>query len=105
MIKLFVGGLAADIMEMDLAILISLHGTIDTVKVVRDKVTRKCKGYAFIEMKDQAQAENVVSMLNGETYKGNVLTVKISPENPAPAPVKYVKATDGFKKKRPRKQI
>lgn len=82
MIKIFIGGLALNIQEMDIAILVSLHGKIETIKVVRDRATGKCKGYAFLEVNELSDAKNIVSMLNGETYKGNILTVKISEEEP-----------------------
>lgn len=83
MIKLFIGGLADNIQEMDVAIFVSLHGKIETIKVVRDRATGKCKGYAFIEVINPADAKNIISMLNGETFKGNVITVKeCEPEAP-----------------------
>lgn len=88
MTKLFIGGLASDIQEMELAILVSLHGNIDTVKIVRDRATGKCKGYAFLEIPKPADAKNIISMLNGELFKGNVLTVKIS-EEAAPKPRQF----------------
>jgi RNA recognition motif-containing protein len=84
MTKLFIGGLADNIQEMELAIHISIHGQIDTIKVVRDRKTGKCKGYAFLEIATEADAKNIISNLNGETFKGNTLTIKISDENPTP---------------------
>ena len=105
MIKLFIGGLADNIQEMDLAIFVSLHGKIETIKVVRDRATGKCKGYAFIEVINQADASNIISMLNGETFKGNVITVKQSEEE---APKKVFKpkpsGSQPQKGKRPRMQ-
>ena len=46
MAKLFIGGLSGDVQEMDIAILVSLHGDLKAIKVVRDRKTGKCKGYA-----------------------------------------------------------
>lgn len=100
MIKLFIGGLSESIDEMEIAILCSIHGHIDSIKIVRDKVTGKCKGYAFLEIPKEADAKNIVEQLNGETFKGNVLTVKISEDKP-----KVKKFNSEFKKpfnKRPR---
>ena len=105
--KLFVGGLADNIQEMDLAIFVSLHGRIDTIKVVRDRATGKCKGYAFIEVANIDDAKNIISMLNGETFKGNVITVKLSEETPAPkkpAPKPRPSSGEPYKSKRPRLQ-
>lgn len=87
MTKIFIGGLADNIQEMDLAILVSLHGEIDTIKIVRDRATGRCKGYAFVEIPKLADAKNIISMLNGESFKGNTLTIKISEEGaPKSAP-------------------
>ncbi|MFC3559174.1 RNA recognition motif domain-containing protein [Pedobacter jamesrossensis] len=98
MTKLFVGGLRPDVSEMDLAMLIGLYCTIETIKVVRDRVTHKCKGYAFVEMLKVDDAQKVISNLNGESFKGNVLSIKISEEEPPKKP-KFQK----FAVKRPSK--
>lgn len=98
MTKLFVGGLRPDVSEMDLAMLIGLYCTIETIKVVRDRVTHKCKGYAFVEMLKVDDAQKVISNLNGESFKGNVLSIKISEEEPPKKP-KFQK----FVAKRPSK--
>ena len=86
MTKLFVGGLRPDVSEMDLAMLIGLYCTIETIKVVRDRATHKCKGYAFVEMLKVEDAQKVISNLNGESFKGNVLSIKISEEEPPKKP-------------------
>ncbi|SER03815.1 RNA recognition motif domain-containing protein [Pedobacter rhizosphaerae] len=104
MTKLFIGGLSENIQEMDLAIFVSLHGQIETIKVVRDRSTGKCKGYAFLEVNKLADANNIISNLNGETFKGNVVTVKICEEQPV-APKKFQpKGNPAIKSKRPRLQ-
>ncbi|MCZ4243282.1 RNA recognition motif domain-containing protein [Pedobacter punctiformis] len=101
MTKLFIGGLPDNIQEMDLAIHVSIYGQIDTIKVVRDRATGRCKGFAFLEVIDLAAANNIIDNLNGETFKGNTLTVKISEELPQQKPA-YKKAGDPYKKKRAR---
>ncbi|RNL56121.1 RNA recognition motif domain-containing protein [Pedobacter jejuensis] len=92
MIKLFVGGLRPDVSEMDIAMLIGLYCNIETVKVVRDRATHKCKGYAFVETSKVDDAQKVISALNGESFKGNTLTIKISEEEAPKAP-KFPKYT------------
>ena len=87
MVKLFVSGFPLEITEMELAQLIAPHGNIATIKIVRDRQTKKCKGYAFIEMETLTDAENAVIALDGEQLQDRELTVKISEENPvAPKP-------------------
>lgn len=105
MVKIFVGGLAPDVSEIDVVIQVSIYGQVITIKIVRDKVTRKSKGYAFLEMANQEGAEKAVEALNGTRFKGNVLTVKIAEEVPAAKPKVYRKVGPGtgFAPKRPRK--
>ncbi|WP_316809821.1 RNA-binding protein [Pedobacter heparinus] len=99
MVKIFVGGLKPNVSELDLVMFISLRAQVNTIKVVRDKVTKRCKGYAFLEMANQAEAEKAVALLNGEEFEGQVLNIKIS-EEVAPAP--KVKTGNSYQKKRPR---
>lgn len=99
MIKIFVGGLKPEVSELDLVMFISLHAQVQTIKIVRDKVTKKCKGYAFLEMASLADAEKAVSMLDGETYRGQTLTIKISEEAPAKAAKPYVRGNKPYQKR------
>src|SRR5258708_5668460 len=65
MIKLFVGGFPLDITELELVMLVSPHGEVSTIKIVRDKKTGNCKGYAFLEMKDKEGADRAIEALDG----------------------------------------
>lgn len=118
MVKLFVGGFPLDIEEIELIKLFNNFTEIKTIKIVRDKVTRKCKGYAFLETTDQAGAEMAINALHGKIMGEKELTVKIVEDKPpmvqqAPiqlqtSAVKYVKVerpTGLIKKKRPRKTL
>jgi RNA recognition motif-containing protein len=80
--KIFVSGFPLDINELDLAKLIAPHGDIATIKIVRDKQTRICKGYAFVEMATLTGAENAVIALDGSPMQDRELTVKINEERP-----------------------
>jgi RNA recognition motif-containing protein len=82
MLKLFVSGFPLDITEIELAKLIAPHGDIATLKIVRDKKTRICKGYAFVEMETKEGAEQACVALNGTPMLDRELTVKISEEKP-----------------------
>jgi RNA recognition motif-containing protein len=82
MVKLFVSGFPLEITELELAKLIGIYGDISTIKIVRDKKTRICKGYAFIEMVTEQSAKNAVEALNGTPMEDRELTVKISEEKP-----------------------
>jgi len=80
MMKVFVGGLPPDVDELDLVGFVSTYAEVSTIKVVRDRATKKCKGYAFFQMTSDKMAERAVEELNGRRYKGNTLTVNISTE-------------------------
>ncbi|QEM03993.1 RNA-binding protein [Mucilaginibacter rubeus] len=78
MVKLFVGGFPLEMTELELVKMIGPHGDVETIKIVRDKKTRICKGYAFLEMKDRTGAENAVIALDGTPIADRILSVKIN---------------------------
>ena len=105
MVKLFIGGIAPQADEMGLAELVGPYGDIVTVKIVRDKATRKSKGFAFIEMASREAAELAVDALDGQFINGKELTVNIQEDEPVKTPPVYRKVErpgDTIKKKRPR---
>jgi len=118
LVKLFVGGFPLDMEEIELAKLFAPHGDISTIKIVRDKKTKLCKGYAFIEMDERAGAEAAAEALNGTMLDGKALTVKINDE-PAvnsslgestvsqrpPIYQKVLRPGNEVKKKRPRRSV
>lgn len=72
-----------DMNEMDLAKLIAPHGTISTIKMIRDRATKKLKGYAFVEMATQTDAEQAIEALNNTEMGDRVLTLKVVEETEA----------------------
>ena len=103
--KIFVSGYPQETDEMGLAQLVSPYGEVSTVKIVRDKISRKTKGYAFIEMTSREAAENVVIALDSLEIKDKMLTINIVEEKPTSPPSAYKKVertTNSEKKKRPR---
>jgi RNA recognition motif-containing protein len=112
--KLFVSGFPLEITEIELAQLIAPHGDINTLKIVRDKKTRICKGYAFVEMNSFEAAQNTKDALNNTDLYGRVLTLNIVEEKEEPGILKPSSANPSFhstakwqanaeRKKRPRK--
>jgi len=72
---------------MDIAQLVSPSLDILTIKIVRDKQSRKSKGFAFVEMKNDDHAAQVIEALDNAEYRDKVLTVKYATEPVAkPAP-------------------
>lgn len=118
MIKLFVVGYPLDIKDVELIELFSIQGMIHSIHLLTDKVTRKHKGYGFIEMVDQAGADRAIANINGMVIRGRKLTVKLADENrekkPKPFKSNHFPSNEwqenqnkgeGFKGKRPRKLI
>lgn len=84
--KIFVSGFPLEYTELDLARLFAPHGDIDTIKIVRDRKTGICKGYAFIEMKTEDGVTQAITELNDTPIADRSLTVTAVEEKPA-APV------------------
>src|SRR5436305_6493605 len=73
--KLYVGNLPFDIGEGDLQDLFASAGAVDTVSVVRDQMTGRPRGFAFVEMGSDQDAQNAIQQLNGKDVGGRSLTV------------------------------
>lgn len=64
-VKLFVGNLSFNTNEQDLHDLFSKAGTVASVNVIRDRDTGRSRGFAFVEMANQSEAEKAITMLHG----------------------------------------
>jgi RNA recognition motif-containing protein len=82
--KIYVGGLAYSVTGEQLKELFQAHGTVESATVVTDKYTGQSRGFGFVEMGTQAEAEKAISALNGTQFQGRSLAVNISrPKNEA----------------------
>jgi cold-inducible RNA-binding protein len=73
--KLYVGNLSYDTSEQDLQTLFAGAGTVDSVKVMRDMATGRARGFAFVEMASEEEAQNAISTLNNYSLDGRSLAV------------------------------
>ena len=73
--KLYVGNLPYETTEQDLQTLFAGAGTVDSVNVMRDMATGRARGFAFVEMSTDEEAQKAVSMLNEQPFGGRNLTV------------------------------
>lgn len=73
--KLYIGNLKYGISSSDLADLLSQHGTVESAEVITDRVTGQSKGFGFVEMSSDAEAQTAIEALNGKDWNGRVLTV------------------------------
>jgi RNA recognition motif-containing protein len=73
--KLYVGNLPYETGETELQELFGQAGTVDTVRVMRDMATGRARGFAFVEMSTDAEAQQAISQLNQYQLGGRGLTV------------------------------
>jgi cold-inducible RNA-binding protein len=73
--KLYVGNLPYDVGEADLEQLFSAAGTVETVNVMRDMATGRARGFAFVEMATDDEAQKAISQFNAYSMGGRSLTV------------------------------
>ena len=73
--KLYVGNLPFNTDETQLQDLFAQAGTVDTVSVVRDRETGRARGFAFVEMASDEDAQQAINQLNSYQLDGRALTV------------------------------
>jgi RNA recognition motif-containing protein len=73
--KLYIGNLPYSATEQILTDTFSECGTVDSVKIITDRETGRSKGFAFVEMSADSEAESVISKFNGADYGGRAMTV------------------------------
>ncbi len=73
--KLYVGNLGYDVSTSDLEGLFSPHGTVESAQVIEDRSTGRSKGFGFVEMGSEEEAQAAMSALNGQDHSGRALTV------------------------------
>jgi cold-inducible RNA-binding protein len=73
--KLYVGNLPYTVGEEDLQTLFAAAGTVDSVNIMRDMATGRARGFAFVEMASDEDAQNAISTLNNSDFGGRNLTV------------------------------
>ena len=81
--KLYVGNLGYDVSGPDLEQLFADHGTVDSVNVITDRSTGQSKGFGFVEMSSDAEAQAAIAALNGKDHSGRAL--KVNEARPRPA--------------------
>lgn len=74
--NIYIGNLNYRVKESDLQQVIEEYGAVDSVKIIKDRETGKSKGFAFIEMSNDAQAKQAIEELNGSEFEGRTMIVK-----------------------------
>jgi RNA recognition motif-containing protein len=73
--KLYVGNLPYSIGEAKLEELFSRHGAVASVKIITDKFSGRSKGFGFVEMGSEEEAQKATAALNGTEFEGRTLVV------------------------------
>src|SRR5947199_9206552 len=76
--KLFVGNLSFNITENDLQDAFAAHGTVLEANLMMDRATGRPRGFAFVTMSSDQEAQAALTALNGATVDGRNLTVNIA---------------------------
>ncbi|MBC8601170.1 RNA-binding protein [Parabacteroides acidifaciens] len=74
--NMYIGNLSYNVREADLREVMEEYGTVESVKLIVDRDTRRSKGFAFIEMPETSEAKRAIEELNGATYEGRPMVVK-----------------------------
>ena len=73
--KLYVGNLSYETSQTDLETMFSAHGTVESAQVINDRETGRSKGFGFIEMSSDDEAQTAMTALNGQDCGGRALKV------------------------------
>jgi RNA recognition motif-containing protein len=73
--KLYVGNLGYGVTDNDLTKMFEPHGTVESVQIIMDRDTGRSKGFGFVEMKTDQEAQAAIAALNGQDSGGRPLTV------------------------------
>jgi RNA recognition motif-containing protein len=73
--KLYVGNLPYEVGETELHELFGRSGSVESVNVMRDQMTGRARGFAFVEMSSDEEAQKAIDALNGTQMGGRNLTV------------------------------
>ncbi|MDQ5920472.1 MAG: hypothetical protein QG673_528 [Pseudomonadota bacterium] len=81
--SLFVAGLDFAVTDDNLKELFATYGTVESAKVITDRYSGQSRGFAFVEMSSQVEAQSCIDNLNNTTYKNRPLVVKMKEDKPA----------------------
>ncbi len=73
--KLYVGNLPDSATEQDLSVKFAAYGIVQSVKLITNRDTGQCRGFGFIEMMSEAEAQAAIDSLNGADYDGRPMKV------------------------------
>lgn len=75
LVNIYVGNLSYEVTDTDLRNAFSAFGGVTSAKVISDNFTGKSKGFGFVEMASNTEAQTAIAELNGKDLKGRAITV------------------------------
>ncbi|MBD3244734.1 MAG: RNA-binding protein [Candidatus Moranbacteria bacterium] len=78
--KLYVGGIPYESSEEALKKYFEEAGEVESVKIIIDRITQKSRGFGFVEMKTEEEADKAIEMFDGKEFEGR--TLKVSKARP-----------------------
>ena len=78
MVNIYVGNLSFNTTEDDLRSLFEAHGTVDRVSIVTDRVTGRARGFGFVEMSNDQEAQAAIAALNEAEVQGRQIIVNVA---------------------------
>ncbi len=76
--NIFVSSLSFKAKKEDLAEMFAPYGEVSSTRIIHDKVTRRSKGYGFVEMDNEEQANAAIAALNGTEHMGRIINVAVA---------------------------
>jgi RNA recognition motif-containing protein len=76
--KLYVGNLPTEVTETELKELFSPSGTVKSASIATDRETSQQRGFAFVEMATEEEAQAAITAVNGHNLRGKVIAVNLS---------------------------
>ena len=73
--KLYVGNLSYDVDSSALEQMFTAHGTVGSAQIIADRDTGQSKGFGFVEMGNDSEAQAAIAAMNGQDHGGRALTV------------------------------
>ncbi len=73
--KLYVGNLAYSVSSDQLRDMFAAHGTVESAQIITDRDTGRSKGFGFVEMSSNEEAQTAINAMNGQQMDGRALTV------------------------------
>lgn len=77
-VQIYVGNLPYNIKDAELGRLFEAHGQVSSVKIVTDRETGRSKGFGFIEMSNDSEAQNAIAQLDNAEVMGRNIQVNVA---------------------------